>query len=101
MLTFIRWLAVTGILVGSLPANSVLSCSYNGGPFVSTGCRSLSTFSFTESLDWANAYGSADTAINPNTVFNTSAGDWNALTGNGLTVGASLGPSYSGVQSTL
>jgi len=98
MLTFIRWLAVTGILAGSLSANSVLSCSYNGGPFVSTGCRSLATFSFTESLDWANAYGSAD-RNDPNqyAIFDTSNGPWiSNPTGNGITVGASFGPGNIG-----
>ena len=97
MRTFLRLLAVTGILVGSLSANSVLSCSYNGGPFVSTGCQSLATFSFTESLDWANAYGSADTAGNPNAIFDTLNGPWiSTPTTNGITVGASFGPGNPG-----
>jgi hypothetical protein len=101
MLKTFKYMLLLAGLAGSLSANSVLTCSQNGGPFVSTGCYSLATFSFTESLDWANAYGSADTATNPNAVFDTTHGPWNAITDNGITVGATLGPGNTGGQTTL
>src|SRR5215475_13632550 len=96
MQTTLRYIVLLTGFLGSLSANSVLSCSQNGGTFTTSGCYSLATFSFTESLDWANAYGSADTATNPNVIFDTSGGPWNAITGNGVTVGATLGPGYTG-----
>jgi hypothetical protein len=101
MRTTLKYIVLLAGLAGSLSANSVLSCSLNGGAFTTTGCYSLATFSFTESLDWANAYGSADTATNPNAIYDTSNGPWNAITGNGVTVGATLGPGYTGTQATI
>src|SRR4030095_14138586 len=95
MRTFIRYLALTGILAASVYGNTVLTCSSNNGPFTSVGCHSLATFSFTESLDWANAYGSADR--NANAIFDTSNGPWiSSATANGLTVGATFGPGSIG-----
>src|SRR4051794_17277805 len=96
-----RYIFLLGGLAGTLPATSVLSCGFNGGALTTSGCYT-STFSFTESLDWANAYGSADTVNNPNAVYNPVLnGSWNALTGNGLTVGTTLGPGYNGTQTTI
>src|ERR1043166_4405347 len=80
-------------IAGSVSANSVVTCSANGGAFSTNGCYSLASFSFSESLDWANAYGSADRAANPNAIYNPILhGDWNATTTNGIIVGATLGP---------
>jgi hypothetical protein len=98
----LQYIVIMGGLAGSLSATSVLSCGFNGGALSTSGCYSSASFSFTESLDWAAAYGSADTAHNPNAVYNpVVSGPWNAVTAGGLTVGATLGPGYSGTQSTI
>jgi hypothetical protein len=78
-----RFLLLLTGLSGLAMCQSVLTCSFNGGAFTSSGCYTLRSFTATESLDWSNAYGSADTATNPNTIYNTSHGPWNAITGNG------------------
>jgi len=96
-----RYIFLLGGLAGTLPATSVLTCGFNGGALGSTGCYT-NTFSFSESLDWSDAYGTADTVNNPNAVYNPVLnGPWNATTGNGLTVGATLGPAYNGTQTTI
>src|SRR3954462_7594411 len=95
------YIFLLGGLAGTLWATSVLSCATNGGPLSTSGCYT-SSFSFTESLDWANAYGSADTVNNPNAVYNPVLnGSLNALTGNGLAVGTTLGSGYNGTQTTI
>src|SRR5258708_7781448 len=82
MRRILRYILLTGGLAGSLSATSVLSCGFNGGALSTSGCYSLPTFSFTESLDWAAAYGSADTVANPNAVYDPiTNGPWNATTG--------------------
>ena len=97
-----RLLILLVLLAATLAGNSVLTCSYDGGAFGSSGCLSLSTFHVTDSLDWAAAYGSADTAVNPNEVYNPVAnGPWSAVTAGGLAVGATLAYNYSGIQTTL
>lgn len=101
----VRWplrlvLLFAFILVGNLSATVVLTCGFNGGPLSGSGCYSLPTFSFNETLDWQTAYGSADSGAH-STTYNpvTSGGPWlAAATDSGLTVGADFGPTYSGTN---
>ena len=90
-------LLLSFVLVGSLPATTVLICGVNGAALSGTGCYSLATFSFSESLDWQNAYGTADQ--NAHNV--TTSGVWEATTGNGLQVGSTFGPTFAGTKNIL
>jgi hypothetical protein len=97
------WPALITLLLsaGILSANSVLTCGVNGGPLSGNGCIAQGTFVFNESLDWAAAFGSADTATNDAFHNVTLQGPWTALTAGGLEVDVTLPFNYSGITRTL
>ncbi len=94
-----RALLLALIIMGTLPAATVLTCGFNGGALSGVGCYSFPTFSFTEYLDWQTAYGDAN-GIHATTYNSVTAGSpWIApATASGLVVGATFGPGYSGTD---
>lgn len=100
-----RAILLTLIMVAALPASTVLTCGFNGDALSGAGCYSFPSFSFTESIDWETAYGTANQAplaaggpANSTTYDPVAAGSpWIApATSSGLVVGATFGSSYSG-----
>src|SRR5436190_3090778 len=79
-------------LAGSLPAATVLTCSFNGNAFTSAGCYTSPTFFTTDSSDWLSALGAA----NQSPYYLGTAGTKTFTTGGGLTVGIAEGPGYAG-----
>jgi hypothetical protein len=83
--------------VGSLSGTTVLTCGVNGAPLSGSGCYSLANFSFSDTIDWQNTFGTADQ--NAHNV--TTSGIWQGVTDGGVQVGATFGPTYSGVKNIL
>jgi len=103
--TQLRWLLlIFGLsgLVGNVSASSLLTCSFNGGAYTTSGCYSIAGFAFNDSLDWQDAYGTADYVANPNQTYDPIAnGPWAAVTSGGLGVSSTLAYDYTPLAHSL
>src|SRR5262245_31402788 len=92
-----QYILLAGMAAGTLSANGVLSCSFNNGPFTTSGCYTSPSFSVIESFDWQTALGPANQGpYNP--ILN---GAWTYTTPDDLTVGLTLGPNFAGSNNEL
>lgn len=97
-----RFLLVLLACAGALPAASILTCSFDGGPYSSIGCYNSPAAYTIETVDWLTALGSANQGAH-HTVAEKPETYWNYKTPDGLTVSLTLGPPgvYQGTADTL
>lgn len=96
MLRILRCVVLSAAVAASLSASTVLTCSFNGGPFSGAGCYNSPALFTTSSTDWLAALGAANQPAHT-----VASGPWQFTDTNGVTVGLTTGPALGATDTLL